>query len=274
MRILDKGTKLAALGLLSGMLAFASLGLIYNLSDLRRAQPASIAALKTGYESLRLADTGSTSERPSTFAPSGALNSRIARSGSTVGTPTLEAPPGRLPLLTPSPTESPELLEFSRRVVNGQPGALCGLYVAGILALRVVQQPADDPGYISSEDGTATQFQKADLFDAVGLLAHNTLAGRDFFKLSAGQELILIYGDGRIKYFRVSELADYQRLTLADLRSDFLPLDSSPKQTADQVFARFYQQAHRLTLQTCLKRGDIADWGVHFVVADPNPANP
>ena len=280
MRILDKGTKLAALGLLSGMLAFASFGLIYNLSNLRRAQPASTVTLRTVYEALRLANTGLTSDGPSASSPSGSLNSRVAYSIRTAVTPTpvaqpaVVAPPGRLPPPAASPADSPEILEFSRRVVNGQPGALCGLYVAGILALRVVQQPADDPGYISSEDGTATQFQKADLFDAVGLLAHNTLAGRDFFKLSAGQELILVYGDGRIKHFHVSELADYQRLTLADLRSDFLPLASSQKQTADQVFARFYKQAHRLTLQTCLRRGDIADWGVHFVVADPDPASP
>ncbi len=280
MRILDKGTRLAALGLLSGMLAFASFAIAYNLLDLRRAEPASIAALKTVYGSRQLADSGYAPTRPATSPPSGTVNSRVAHSIRIVVTPTPSARPTavaaarHLPPLAALPTESPELLEFSRRVVNGQPGSLCGLYVAGILALRVVQQPADDPGYISSEDGTATEFQKADLFDAVGLLAHNTLAGRDFFKISAGQELVLIYGDGRAKYFHVSEIADYQRLTLADLRSDFLPLDSNQKQTADQVFARFYQQAHRLTLQTCLKRGDIADWGVRFIVADPNPASP
>jgi hypothetical protein len=279
-RILDKGTKLAALCLLSAMLAFASFALAYNFSDVRRAQPVPIAALKTVSQSLWQADIGYASAGPVASPPSESLSSGIARSVRVVvmppplARPTAVPVPSQLPPKAASSTESPELLEFSRRVVNGQPGSLCGLYVAGILALRVVQQPADDPAYISQEDGTATEFQKADLFDAVGLLAHNTLAGRDFFKLSEGRELILIYGDGRVKYFHVSEVADFQRLTLADLRSDFLPLDSNQKQTADQVFARFYQQAHRLTLQTCLRRGDIADWGVHFVVADPNPAGP
>ncbi len=279
MRILDKGTKLAALGLLCAMLAFASFALAYNLLDLQRAQSASVVALKNVYQARQWSDVGYTSTGPATSPLSGASNSPIARSSHAAVTSARSLPPtatapSQLRTSAASPTESPELLNFSRRVVNGQPESLCGLYVAGILALRVVQQPADDPGYISSEDGTATEFQKADLCDAVGLLAHNTLAGRDFFKITEGQELILIYGDGRLKYFHVSEIADYQRLTLADLRSDFLALDSSRKQTADQVFAKFYQQANRLTLQTCLRRGDIADWGVRFVVADPNPAGP
>ncbi len=261
------------------MLAFASFALTYNLLDLRRAQSASGVAVKAVYQSLPQSGVKYSSTGRVTSSTSGASNSRAVRSIHAVVTPTATRLPTAAVLSQQrpsgaSPTESPELLEFSRRVVNGQPGSLCGLYVAGILALRVVQQPTDDPGYISSEDGTATEFQRADLFDAVGLLAHNTLAGRDFFKISEGQELTLIYGDGRAKYFHVSEIADYQRLTLADLRSDFLALDSSRKQTADQVFARFYQQAHRLTLQTCLRRGDITDWGVHFIVADPDPAGP
>ena len=175
-------------------------------------------------------------------------------------------------LTTPAPVaqaESEELLAFSRQVANGKQESVSGLYVAGILALRVVQQPADNAGFISSEVGTATQFQRADQFGAIGLLAHNTLAGRDFLRLSQAEELILIYGDGRAERFRVSQIVDYERLTRADLRSDFLALDTNSRYTADEVFARFYQHAHRLTLQTCLARGDIADWGVHFVVADP-----
>ena len=166
--------------------------------------------------------------------------------------------------------ESEELLAFSRQVANGRPESVRGLYVAGILALRVVQQPADNAGFISSEEGTATQFQRANQFGAIGLLAHNTLAGRDFLRLSPAEELILIYGDGRAQHFRVSQIVDYERLTRADLRSDFLALDTNSRYTADEVFARFYQHAHRLTLQTCLARGDTADWGVHFVVADPS----
>jgi hypothetical protein len=153
---------------------------------------------------------------------------------------------------------------------SDQPGIVCGVYAAGVLALRVVQQPAGDPAFIATESGTATQFQKVDQSGAVGLLAHNTLAGRDFYKLAPGQELVLIYGDGHIARFHVSQIADFQRLTLADLRSDFLSLATNQHLTADQIFAQFYQQPHRLTLQTCLQHGGVTDWGVHFVVADLN----
>lgn len=171
-------------------------------------------------------------------------------------------------------TQAAELVEFSRRVVNGKAGALCGVYDAGVLALRVVQQPEGDAAFISDEDGTATQFQKADSYGAVGLLAHNTLAGRDFFKITAGQELILIECDGRAEPYRVAQIADYQRLTLGDLRSDFLSLDTNERQTADQVFDKFYQRPHQLTLQTCIRRGEEASWGVRFVVADHSQSSP
>ncbi len=178
--------------------------------------------------------------------------------------------------LTPEATGvgQPALSEFSRQVANGQADSLCGLYVDGVMALRVVRQPDGEAGYISSIDGTVTQFQKADSFGAIGLLAHNTLAGRDFYRLQLGNDVALVYGDGRIQHFQVSEIRDYQRLTLADLRSDFLELESNLVWTADQVFARFYEQPHRLTLQTCLRRGDVADWGVHFIVADPGEPTP
>lgn len=161
------------------------------------------------------------------------------------------------------------LSEFGRQVASGSPGVLRGLYVAGMMALRIVPQPAGDPGYISTGNGTATQFQKADAFGAIGLLAHNTLAGSYFFSLRLGQKVALVYGDGRVTYYQVSEIADYQRLTRADLHSDFLQLDTRQTWTATQVFARFYENPGRLTLQTCIQQGEAADWGVHFVVADP-----
>lgn len=199
----------------------------------------------------------------------------VAMTGSRGEAPVPAAGPAQeqVPTEQPSPPaaariQAAELAEFSRRVVNGRPGALCGVYLAGILALRVVQQPAGDGAFISTEDETATQFQEADPFGAVGLLAHNTLAGRDFFKIATGQELILIECDGRAEHYRVTQIADYQRLTLGDLRSDFWSLNTNERQTADQVFAKFYQRAHHLTLQTCIKRGGEASWGVRFVVAD------
>ena len=163
----------------------------------------------------------------------------------------------------------PSLSAFSRQAACGSPAVLCGVYVPGIMALRIVPQPTGDPGYISTESGTATQFRQANAFGAIGLLAHNTLSGSAFFSLRLGLPVALVYGDGRVARYQVSDIADFQRLTRADLHSDFIALSNGQTWTAQQVFVRFYETPGRLTLQTCIRQGDAADWGVHFVVADP-----
>jgi hypothetical protein len=173
-----------------------------------------------------------------------------------------------------APAETVEIQEFTRRVADGRPGSISGLYAPGVLALRVVQQPAGDSSFISVEGGTATEFQAADQVGSIGLLAHNTLAGADFYRLSRGDQLVLIYGDGRARRFKISQIADYQRLALSDLRSDFWSLDTQTQQTASEVFDQYYRQPDRLTLQTCLARDGVNDWGVHFVVADPAETSP
>ena len=182
--------------------------------------------------------------------------------------PTTEAAPASVAPAAANPAQL-SLSDFSRQVAGGSPGVLSGLYVPGIMALRIVPQPGGNTAYISTENGTATQFQKANAFGAIGLLAHNTLSGSLFFNIRLGQNVALVYGDGRVTHYQVTEIADYQRLTEADLRSDFLQLDTNQRWTADQIFARFYGNSSRLTLQTCIQRGEMADWGVHFVVADP-----
>jgi hypothetical protein len=163
----------------------------------------------------------------------------------------------------------PSLEEFSRQVSDGQSDQVRGLYVPHVLALRVIPQPPGDPGFISAEDGTATLFQTASYFGVTGLLAHNFLSGRDFFRLNTGQELNLIYGDGHTRHYRVSQIDDFQRLSINDLRSNFLELSSGIEKTADQVFADFYQGQPHLTLQTCIERDGEWSWGVRFIRADP-----
>jgi hypothetical protein len=196
----------------------------------------------------------------------------VAAAGPKEGVLTWPAPDVWTAVASAAPAETAEIQEFSRRVANGQPGLVSGLYAPGVLALRVVQQPAGNSSFISVEGGTATEFQAADQVGSIGLLAHNTLAGADFYRLRRGDQLVLIYGDGRAKHFKISQIADYQRLALSDLRSDFWSLDTQTQQTASEVFDQYYRQPDRLTLQTCLARGEVIDWGVHFVVADPAEA--
>jgi hypothetical protein len=184
-------------------------------------------------------------------------------------TPTLTVPSQPVSGTAPASASLPSLGEFSRQVKDGQSSLVRGLYASHVMALRVVPQPQGDPGFISAEDGTATLFQTASFYGVTGLLAHNFLSGREFFRLSSGQQLDVIYGDGQVKHYRVSRIDDFQRLSINDLRSNFMELSSGLEKTADQVFADFYEGSPHLTLQTCIERDGEWNWGVRFITADP-----
>ena len=184
-------------------------------------------------------------------------------------TPTLSVPAQPILGTASASASLPTLEEFTQQVKDGQSNLVRGLYVSHVMALRVVPQPQGDSGFISAEDGTATLFQTASFYGVTGLLAHNFLAGRDFFRLINGQELDVIYGDGRVKRYRVSQIDDFQRLSINDLRSNFMELSSGLKKTADQVFADFYEGSPHLTLQTCIERNGEWNWGVRFITAEP-----
>ena len=83
-----------------------------------------------------------------------------------------------------------------------------GVYVPGTLALRVMQQPAAEPESVPAMDGVATQFSPAVQSRVIGLLAHNDLAGASFSSLRIGQEVRIVYGDGRVEYYQVKWYKD------------------------------------------------------------------
>ena len=184
-------------------------------------------------------------------------------------TPTLSVPAQPISATASASASLPSLEEFTQQVKDGQSNLVRGLYVSHVMALRIVPQPQGDTGFISAEDGTATLFQTASFYGVTGLLAHNFFSGKEFFRLSTGQELNVIYGDGHIKHYRVSQIDDFQRLSINDLRSNFMELSSGLEKTADQVFADFYQGLPHLTLQTCIERNSEWSWGVRFIKADP-----
>ena len=174
-----------------------------------------------------------------------------------------------VPLASHQAANVPSLAEFVDQVASGDTNIPRGLYVDGLMALPIVQQPDGDSAYIDLGDQTATQFQLASPYGNVGLLAHNYLAGKLFFDLNKGQELVLVYGDGHTQSFRVSEIDDYQRLDPTDLNSDFVELATQQKVSAAQVFTRFYEIPGDLTLQTCIAHDGQSSWGVRFIVASP-----
>lgn len=100
----------------------------------------------------------------------------------------------------------PELASFVAPFVNGDANVLRAAYANGLFALPVVHQTCSTAGYVSSDDNTLTQFQLAAQFGTVGLLAHNYESGQVFFQLLPGQNIQLIYGDGRIASYWVTHI--------------------------------------------------------------------
>lgn len=92
----------------------------------------------------------------------------------------------------------PKFREFLKAVENGESNVLHGVYIPDVLAFAIVQQPVGQAGYVSYNDNEITQFSMPSQFGNVGLLAHNELCGRYFSQLAVGQEVRLVYGDGKV----------------------------------------------------------------------------
>jgi hypothetical protein len=163
----------------------------------------------------------------------------------------------------------PVFSEFSKTVQNNQPGLLRGVYVSDVLALPVVPQPTGKAGYVSFNDGEITQFGMASQFGNVGLLAHNNLSGRFFSKLAVGQEVRLVYGDGKVEYFVISQILPYQALQPTSPYSSFRDTTNDEKLTAEQLFKKVYQGDRHVTFQTCIEAKGNLSWGRLFVIAVP-----
>lgn len=165
----------------------------------------------------------------------------------------------------------PNFSDFSKTVQNGEASVLRGVYVADVLALPVVQQPAGKAGYVSTEDGKLTQFGMAAQFGNVGLLAHNHLSGKSFAQLAVGQEVRLVFGSGKVEYFVITEVLQYQALQPTSPYSSFHNLNKDETLTAEQMFKRVYFGDRHVTFQTCIAKDGNSSWGRLFVIAQPKP---
>ena len=163
----------------------------------------------------------------------------------------------------------PTLAAFIAAVKNGEGGQLRGLYVPGILALPVVQQADGDNTFVSTQPGEVTQFGLADMYGTIGLLAHNYLAGADFFELETGQTIVLVYGDGRLAHYQVQLIEQYQALQPDSPYSSYVNLQTGEQLSTADTFARIYQGGSRRVLQTCIAADGEDSWGRLFVVAQP-----
>lgn len=208
----------------------------------------------------------------------GVQNYKVASTQATANTQALHSVsvnPSNIEIGPTSPTQPagisvpPALRGFIHLVSDGQTSVVRGLFVTGKMALRVVQQPANDWSFVSAELGDATQFQRAALNGVIGLLAHNYLSGRTFYRVKQGDRVEVVYGDGTVKSYQVSGTYRYQKIDPADLSSSLVDLSNGVVVSSGQVFERFYNGADHLTLQTCLEKDGLSTWGLYFVVALP-----
>jgi hypothetical protein len=146
---------------------------------------------------------------------------------------------------------------------------LRGVYVPDVLALPVTQQPSANAGYVSSKEGEMTQFGMAAQYGNIGLLAHNHLSGRLFSRLALGQEVRLVYGNGRVEYFVITQMLQYQALEPTSQYSSFRDLTDNKMLTAEQLFDKVYRGDRHVTFQTCIANTESLSWGRLFVIAIP-----
>ncbi len=164
----------------------------------------------------------------------------------------------------------PSLAEFSAAITGGRGGPVRGVYVPGELALRVLQQPGSSPAHVTSAPDAVSQFSLAAAHGAIGLLAHNHLAGQKFFGLRSGQTVVLILADGTHERYRIEKAVHYQALTPTSAVSDFLTLDGTGERiSARELFVDMYTVPDQLVFQTCFEREGNPYWGRLFVVATP-----
>ncbi len=166
-------------------------------------------------------------------------------------------------------TTLPDYVSFLESVQNGQSEVLRGVYVPGVLAMPVVQQPTGHPGFVSQNDGEITQFYMATEVGNIGLLAHNYLSGASFLNLAPGQEVRLIYGDGTVEYFVIDQILRYQALQPYSPYSEFRDLETNLTITAEDLFRKVYRGERHVTFQTCIEANGNSSWGRLFIIAQP-----
>jgi hypothetical protein len=163
----------------------------------------------------------------------------------------------------------PGLGEFATTVLNGNPEDVVGIFVEDLFALQVIQQPKDQPAFVSSDDNLITQFSMPKKYGVVGLLAHNYLSGKLFFDLITGDEVIVIYGDGHSDFYRVTGSERYQALNPLSPYSDFVNTSTpgTARLSSAALFSQIYTHPDSLIFQTCIDANGDSSWGRYFVTA-------
>lgn len=165
---------------------------------------------------------------------------------------------------------SPFLTDFISTLSYPTADQIVGVYVPETFAFPVIQQPENDPAFVSSAPDVVTQFQLASDFGTTGFLAHNTLSGARFGDLRSGQKIFLIMGDGSIQTYMVTAIHRYQALTPTSPYSRFRDLDQQfLEYSSTELFTKIYAHPGQAVFQTCIEANGDPNWGRLFVVAVP-----
>lgn len=179
------------------------------------------------------------------------------------------APGVSLSLAGPAVNSLPELRALAAPHLNGKTGDAVAVSVARRFSLPVVQQPKDQPAYVSSEMDVLTQFSLPRQYGTTGLLAHNFLSGKRFAEIQVSDVVLIVYGDGHTARYRVEKIESYQALSPTSPYSQFIDL-SAPRDrllSSADLFNRVYTHPGRVVFQTCIAEGDEASWGRVFITA-------
>ncbi len=163
------------------------------------------------------------------------------------------------------PFHPASLHKFIQQVKNGDAETIRGIYVHGVMAYAVEQQPDGDSKFVSEDPNVVTQFAMAEKAGSIGLLAHNTLAGSSFSNISYGNVIVLIYGNGATEFFIVDKISSYQALPYGQYRD----LQTQKVIGVGELFDLTYKGDHQLILQTCIESDGDFSWGRLFIFAHP-----
>jgi hypothetical protein len=168
-----------------------------------------------------------------------------------------------------APIAANNLESFIGSVQNGDSGQIVGIYSEGTLAFQVSGQPSGNAGYVSNGASEVTRFGLASQYGSKGFLAHNYLAGANFFDLNNGDIITLVYGDGSTQDYRIQVIRSFQALQPNSTQSNFVDLDNGGNLSASELFYQIYNSDNPVVLQTCIANEGISTWGRLFVIAVP-----
>lgn len=260
------GAGLLATLAVAGVLTLTLRGTPASAQQAAPTAPALAAAAPT---STSLALPNASAPTPTPIA---ATSTQAPQPAQPTQAPTLDAPADdgavTVTLITDSDTSAlPAFDQFVQGIANGNGNQPVGVYVEGQFQYPIVQQPSNDPAWVTSNFGEVTEFRIVRQHTGnEGLIAHNYLAGGSFYNLQPGDVAELIMGDGNVVEFEIYEIHSFQALTPNSALSDFLNLDTGEKLTASDLFYRVYGGDMTLTFQTCINRDNISTWGRTFII--------